>query len=84
MNSPVRRGYRFELRLGPRPESLDPTTAAASSTVKFAYIAVPETVNRSGVRSFCGDDTGRICYWSDGRTPPTEGGACPSDCPILP
>ena len=78
-----RHGYTFQLHLGPAPDNLDNTVASASSVTTYAYVAVPTAVSRTGVRAFCGDATGAICAWPDGRTPQVENGACPADCPPL-
>jgi hypothetical protein len=45
----------------------------------FAYVAVPVARGKTGVRSFCGDATGRICYTTTGVIVP-ELGVCPADC----
>lgn len=53
---------------------------------QFAYYAMPLTQNRTGVRSFCGDASGRVCQMigegssaGEREMPP----ACPSDCKDL-
>jgi hypothetical protein len=77
--NPIRHGYRFELHLGPAPESLDPSVSASASSMTYAYVAVPVAQNRSGVRSFCANETGVICSWQ-GAAPPIVDGACPQLC----
>ena len=49
----------------------------------YAIVAVPATRNQTGVRSFCGDATGRICYEPDGADIAVVDGVCPSDCDDL-
>jgi type II secretory pathway pseudopilin PulG len=77
----VKQGYRRTLHLGP---AVDPAQlrrpVSASSVVAFAYVAVPVTVGQTGVRSFCGDDRGLICYKADGSEPPVENGRCADPC----
>ena len=55
-----------------------PAGVSSSSLRSFAYVAVPEDQGRTGVRSFCGDATGRICTIVDGSVPTVVGGLCPS------
>lgn len=49
----------------------------------FAYTAEPATRFQTGVRGFCGDDTGRICYTTDGTAPSVTNGRCGEDCTPL-
>lgn len=56
-------GYRRTLSLGPRQRS-------------FAYVAVPLKVGQTGVRGFCADHTGIICWTQDGSAPRVAGGGC--------
>ena len=35
---------------------------SATSTSTFAFLAYPSNPGQSGVRSFCGDSSGRLCY----------------------
>jgi len=46
----------------------------------YAIVMVPVEPEVTGIRSFCGDHTGRICYYADGRTPWVADGRCPADC----
>ena len=56
----------------------------AADGTSFAYFAVPEGQDRTGVRAFCGDASGLVC-----TVPPTfspamsDGKACPTDCTPL-
>ena len=67
-------GYGLELRLGADAKS-------------FAYLAVPLKgffrANPHSVRGFCGDETGRICFTTDGTAPPVQGGRCAPRCQDL-
>jgi len=66
----ARNGYKRVFHAGP---------ALAS----FAYVAIPVEGGRTGVRSFCGDASGRICYVADGSAPEVVDGGCPAKCPLL-
>ena len=75
----VRRGYRFTLHGVPVPGMEGALSA-------FAYTGVPLDTSsfpgwrRTGVRSYCGDSTGRICVVEDGSTPPVKDGRCGNPC----
>ena len=49
----------------------------------FAYTAEPATRGKTGVRGFCGDDSGQICVTSDGSAPPVTNGRCAEGCTPL-
>jgi type II secretory pathway pseudopilin PulG len=53
-----------------------------ASLTSFAYVAVPLKPGQTGVRAFCGDASGRVCYTTDGAMPEVEGTSCPAaeDC----
>jgi uncharacterized membrane protein YhaH (DUF805 family) len=72
----LRNGYRRRFEPG-RAEEADPSVSSRTSVGRFAYVAVPDTPGRSGVRSFCGDSSGIVCYRSDGADIPAPGGECP-------
>jgi protein TonB len=46
----------------------------------FAYTAVPVTPGQTGVRSFCGDQSGNVCADPTGAPIAVTGGVCPSSC----
>jgi Domain of unknown function (DUF4190) len=72
----VRHGYRHALHPGP--------AAASSSNVgSYAFVAQPVTRGQSGLRAFCGDDSGRVCVWPDGQPTQITDGRCPADCRTL-
>jgi hypothetical protein len=73
------------------PTFLDPqlASAAAKSGYRrtfhvrpetFAYTAVPVEPGKTGVRGFCGDASGRICFTTDGSAPAVVDGACAQEC----
>lgn len=69
-------GYKRAFQAGAaaaRPRSFD----------GFAYTATPLTVGQTGVRSFCGDSSGLICFDPTGAEIVPERGACPSGCQPL-
>jgi len=59
---PVKSGYERRLSLDPESQS-------------FTFVAVPVVPNRTGIRSFCGDATGLIC-WTHGTDPAGTDGRC--------
>ena len=48
--------------------------------ISFAYVLVPVNPRQTGVRSFCGDASGVLCYKPDGSEPAVVNGQCPADC----
>jgi type II secretory pathway pseudopilin PulG len=81
----VKSGYVRTFHPGPSPELSGEQAARYSPTsiVSFAYVAVPETPEQSGVRAFCGEASGLICVFSDGVVPDIRDGKCPVDCEPL-
>ena len=78
--APDKSGYRRSLHLGsPASEG----HRSPSSVTSFAYVAVPIEPGRTGIRGFCGDETGRICVTSDGRVPVVTDGRCGEPCTPL-
>jgi hypothetical protein len=74
-----RRSFHAGLPASPRPPAVSPT-----SMMSFAYVTVPDKKGTTGVRAFCGDHTGVICYKLDGVLPETLAGECPKECaPLL-
>jgi hypothetical protein len=77
-----RHGYRYlftpylELRVMAR-RGADAAPAKRVPITAFAYAAVPLAPGRTGVRAFCGDASGRICYTVNGVMPDAERGTCP-------
>lgn len=78
----VKGGYTRTFHPGP-PADVEPSQRSRlspSSVNSFAYVAVPIGQGTTGVRAFCGDSTGRICYTSDGSAPEVTGGKCAETC----
>lgn len=59
--APTKSGYVRELVAGPLGRDL-PAGLSRSSVTSFAFVAHPATPGQTGVRSFCGDSSGRVCY----------------------
>ena len=75
-----RHGYRFRLQLGPAAQAEGPVSPTSAEV--FAYLAVPVNPGQTGVRSFCGDSTGRVCS-TIGAEPAIVDGVCAPDCTDL-
>jgi type II secretory pathway pseudopilin PulG len=83
-SSAVKGGYKRTFHPGaPAPASPDSGSRSPSSLSAFAYTAVPAEPNRTGVRGFCGDSSGRICQTMDGSEPQVVNGECAPDCRML-
>jgi type IV pilus assembly protein PilA len=82
-NTTPRHGYEFALHLGPQapPESGRP--ASPSSVTSYAYVAVPVKAGNTGLRAFCGDETGVVRFSADGSAPTIFSGRCPESWPVL-
>jgi hypothetical protein len=77
LSTAVDKGYRRTFHPGPRVEP-SPAKASPSSLMAFAYVATPAVPGQTGVRTFCGDASGRICYATGVVVP--ELGVCPKEC----
>jgi hypothetical protein len=77
-------GYDRSFVPGP-PADGDPATVSRSSVLSYAYIAVPTRPVSSGVRGFCGDSSGAVCFTNGGVVPRIlPGGTCDlADCAVL-
>ncbi len=66
LTNPVgrQRGYRFEFYSGPSaaPGEIDRRRAVAQSLSSYAVAASPLEPGQTGIRLFCGDSSGRVCY----------------------
>jgi type IV pilus assembly protein PilA len=71
-------GYSRRFEPG-RIMAVDPAVSSPTSAANFAYVAVPVSAGQTGVRSFCGDSRGMICYRLDGADILVLGGECPVD-----
>ena len=65
------------------PRTQGPGCAGGTGLESFAYTAEPEKHGQTGVRAFCGDDTGRLCFTNSGSAPPVTNGRCAEDCTLL-
>ncbi len=79
--SEARHGYVPRFHGGPAAPA-GGGKVSPSSLVSFAYVVVPAKLGQTGIRSFCGDATGRLCYFETSETGESGelGGACPADC----
>jgi type IV pilus assembly protein PilA len=68
----VKNGYRRTFHAG-----------GPTGSESFAYTAVPAEPGRTGVRGFCGDSTGRVCFTQGGSAPALVGGLCDPSCQEL-
>jgi type IV pilus assembly protein PilA len=73
-------GYLRSFHPGPASAA---SGVARSSLRAWAYVALPAERGRTGVRAFCGDATGRICYTAQGTMPTVVDGVCPAGCEDL-
>jgi prepilin-type N-terminal cleavage/methylation domain-containing protein len=59
-------------------------TISATSVTAYKYDATPSNQNRSGIRGFAGDHSGRICFTADGTPVPAgAGGGMNTTCETL-
>jgi type IV pilus assembly protein PilA len=79
----VRSGYRRTFHPGP-VASANTSAASAGNLESFAYTAMPAEPGKTGVRSFCGDASGRVCAVRAGSIDASNGLCPPSPaCPDL-
>ncbi len=69
-------GYRRTFHPGP-------PAAGMKAYASYAYTATPASQGQTGVRSFCGDATGWICFDPSGTEIEPQAGACPRTCASL-
>jgi type IV pilus assembly protein PilA len=79
----VKSGYRRAFHSGAEVPRTGPGCAGGTGLESFAYTAEPVKLGETGVRAFCGDDTGRICSANSGSAPPVTNGRCAEDCTPL-
>jgi hypothetical protein len=81
----VRHGYRFRFVPGPEApaEVLQMGEISPSSLAGFAYLGEPAQPGQTGVRAFCAEASGVICFDADGRLGDVSDGTCPDDCTPL-
>lgn len=77
-----RHGYHFRLVPGPRApaEVLQQGRVSPSSLGGWAYVAVPLQPGQTGVRAFCAEPSGLVCFTPSGQLSETPAGGCPADC----
>jgi hypothetical protein len=75
--STTEKGYLRSFHPGP-PLEAAPPKVSPTSLMAFAYVATPAVAGKTGVRTFCGDASGIICYATGAVVP--EAGACPANC----
>jgi hypothetical protein len=80
----MKSGYQRTFHPGPEV-SLAPAPGCPGGTglESFAYTAEPLTRGQTGVRGFCGDASGLICFTTDGSAPPVTNGRCAEGCTPL-
>jgi type II secretory pathway pseudopilin PulG len=69
-------GYVRTFHRGPAPAQTDRAVSPSSMT-GYAYVLAPRVVGQTGVRAFCGDHRGTICFTIGGTPPAVEEGSCP-------
>lgn len=74
-----RAGYVFTFHPGPPapPDDIIEGRASPTSITGWAYTAVPVTPGTTGVRAFCTDQSGMICFVASGSEPFLQDGQCP-------
>ena len=77
-----RNGYRRKFHAGEKVTD-NPRGKGIPFLKTFAFTAVPVVPGETGVRSFCGDHTGRVCVKTDGGEPAVTGGSCATPCTEL-
>ncbi len=77
-----RNGYRRKFHAGEKVTD-NPRAKGAAFVKTYAFTAVPIVPGESGMRSFCGDHTGRVCVKTDGGEPAVTGGSCANPCTEL-
>jgi type IV pilus assembly protein PilA len=78
-------GYARTFHPGPAPDQVDSRVHSPSSLTAYAYVLSPRVHGQTGIRAFCGDHTGVICYTGGGSPPVPRDGTCPPPpgCTVL-
>jgi hypothetical protein len=81
----TRLGYVRKFHLGPvaNEEARVRAKAAPGSLRAFAFTVTPEIPGETGLRSFCGDSTWKVCAVPNGTLPPVKDGRCSAPCQEL-
>ena len=69
-------GYKRTFHPGPAGQK-------AGTYKAFAYVSTPLEPGKTGVRSFCGDSSGRVCFDAKGAAIVPKDGLCPASCTDL-
>ena len=76
-------GYKRTFHAGASTSSEEGADQRSPSSIRsFAYTAVPIS-KQTGVRGFCGDSSGQVCYTPDGSEPAIVNGTCGEGCQPL-
>ena len=80
----LKSGYQRTFHPGPAAAGAGGTAPPPQALESWAYVAVPVTQGTTGIRSFCGDASGRVCAVNAGSID-ASGGQCPPPpaCPDL-
>jgi hypothetical protein len=81
----TRLGYVRKFHPGPPvdEEARVRAKAAPGSLRSFAFTIFPETPGETGLRSFCGDSTWKVCAVASGASPAVKDGRCAAPCQEL-
>jgi hypothetical protein len=81
----TRLGYERQFHPGPKAteDELRRAKAVPDSLKSFAFTAVPVKPGETGLRAYCGDATGKICFTADGAPPGIRAGRCVPPCEAL-
>ena len=81
----TRLGYERRFHPGPKAteDELRRAKAIPDSLQAFAFTAVPVKPGETGLRAYCGDATGKICFTPDGAPPVIREGRCVPPCKEL-
>jgi len=80
-----RLGYERRFHPGPKAteDELRRAKAVPDSLKAFAFTAVPVKPGETGLRAYCGDASGKICFTPDGAPPGIREGRCVPPCKEL-
>lgn len=81
----TRIGYDRKFHPGPvaDEEARVRAKAAPGSLKAYAFTVTPTKAGETGLRSFCGDSTGKFCAMASGVEPPVRDGRCMPVCKEL-
>jgi len=81
----TRLGYTRSFQLGPKTADAELASASAipGSVRTFVFTAIPVKAGETGLRAFCGDGGGKICFTADGAPPGIRAGRCVPPCEAL-